>query len=489
MAQEEAQDEGDLGQQVRAGLRWSLINTIFGRGAGFAAGVVLARILAPKDFGVFTVALVVVTLLLSLNDVGVSTAIVRWQGDLEEITATGTTLIFVFSLLLYAGMFVSAPWLSSALRTPGATGVVRLLSFGVVIDAIFAVPSVLLTRSLRQDRRALCDTTVFVVTTSVTVVLALQGHGAWSLAWGRLIGNLIGGLVILAVTRAKIRPGFDWSVAKHLISFGAPLMGADLLVFAMLNVDNLIVGRVLGATELGLYVLAFNLSGWPVNVLSDTVRRVSLVAFSRLRMDPAAVRSGLVRSVAILLAVTIPVCGLLAILAHPLIDFVYGGKWLGATRALQFLSVLGACRVFIELVSDYLIALGRPKTILLLQAVWVAALVPVLIVGAHYRGIVGVGMGHMVVAGGLMIPLFLIALRSTGVELRSLLQRVLLPLVAAAASLGTAAVLLHVLTGQFLQLSICGTAAVIVFALIVYPGRASLLGADTLAPGAPAPEA
>jgi PST family polysaccharide transporter len=125
--------------------------------------------------------------------------------------------------------------------------------------------------------------------------------------------------------------------------------------------------------------------------------------------------------------------------------------------------------------------------ILLLQAVWVAALIPALIAGANYRGIAGVGMGHMVIAGGLMIPLFLIALRSTGVELRSLLQRVVLPLVAATAALATAAVLLHVLTGQFLQLSISGIAAVIVFSLILYPARGRLLGADEL-PGTPLPE-
>ena len=111
---------------------------------------------------------------------------------------------------------------------------------------------------------------------------------------------------------------------------------------------------------------------------------------------------------AVLVAVTVPVCGLLGLLAHPLIGLVYGPKWLAAARALQWLAVLGGCRVFIELVSDYLIALGRPRTYLLLQGVWVAAPVPTLIVGAHLRGFVGVSVAHAGVAALIMIPLFLL---------------------------------------------------------------------------------
>ena len=106
------EEDGDLGQQVKSGLRWSLVNTVAGRASSFAAGVILARLLAPKDFGVYTVALVVITLLLSLNDVGVSTAIVRWQGDLDEIVPTGVTLIFLTSVVLYIGIYFVAPALT-----------------------------------------------------------------------------------------------------------------------------------------------------------------------------------------------------------------------------------------------------------------------------------------------------------------------------------------------------------------------------------------
>lgn len=470
-----AGEEGNLIQQVKTGLRWSLFNTLVGRAATFVSGIVLARILAPHDYGIFAVALVVMQLLLSLNDVGVSTAIVRWKGDLEEIVPTGTTLIIAVSLVLYLAMFLAAPAFTRALHAPGATGVVRLMSLGVVSDAIFAVPSVLLTRSLRQDRRAAADFIVFAVSTTVTIALALMGYGAWSLAWGRLIGNLAGGLAILISTRARIRPGYDRKAARHLLAFGLPLTGSSLLLFAMLNIDNVVVGRVLGPAALGLYVLAFNLSSWPVNILCDTVRRVSLVAFSRLQDDKTAVRTSLVRSIVPLAAITIPVCGLLAVLAHPLIVFVYGSKWRGAAGALEFLAVLGGCRVFVELISDYLIALGRPRTILAIQALWVAALIPALAVGAHVHGITGVAFAHMIIAGGLVMPAFLFALHRTGVRLAGLMRRTLRPVLGAVVALGAGVTLLGHLSGDLNELTACGMLVVAIYVLIVYPGRMALV--------------
>jgi len=339
------------------------------------------------------------------------------------------------------------------------------------VDGLFSVPSVLLTRSLRQDRRTVSDLTVFAVSTTVTILMALNGFGAWSLAWGRLLGNLIGGIVIVVMTRTRLRFGFRRDVARHMITFGVPLTASSLLLFAMLNVDNIIVGRVLGTTALGFYVLAFNLSGWPVNTLSYTVRRVSLVGFSRLRGDPEAMRAGLVRTLGMLMAVTLIVCGLLATLADPLVRFVYGQKWSPAVDAVRYLAALGGARVMCDFLSDYLVAVGKPRTILLLQATWVAALIPLLAVGAHVDGIYGVSFAHMAVALILVVPAFLFAVRRTGVRLMPLLTVLWRPVLGSVLGLAGAAVAISRISGPFARLAIGATIAAAVYAAIVYPAR------------------
>jgi PST family polysaccharide transporter len=421
-------------------------------------------------------------LLLSLNDVGVSTAIVRWRGDLDEVMPTGVTMILAVSGLLYVGMFLIAPVFARAVSTPSATGVIRLLSLGIVIDGFFAVPSVLITRGFRQDQRMVSDFTVFGVQTAVTLALAASGFGPWSLAWGRLAGNLAGGLTIVAMTHTWARPGFNKAVARHMLHFGIPLTGSSVLVFAMLNLDNIIVGKVLGTVALGLYVLAFNLSSWPVNIVGYSVRRVSLAGFSRLQDDPEALRTSLIRTLALLLAVVVPMCALLSVLAGPLIQFVYGSRWDAAAGALRFLAALGAARVMTDFLSDYLIAVGRPRMVFALQALWVVALIPALTVGAHLHGINGIGMAHGLIAIGLITPAYFLVLHRAGVSLGDLARMLWWPMVGAALASAVALLAVHSFHSAFAEASVGGVAAVATYLAVLYPSRSWLLGA-TRSPG------
>ena len=104
-----------LGRQVRSGLAWSLLNNGVAHAGTTVTGIVLARILAPEDFGVYAVALVVYMAVLSVNELGVSLAVVRWTGDVAAIAPTVATIALGSSILMYAVCFVAAPGLASGL--------------------------------------------------------------------------------------------------------------------------------------------------------------------------------------------------------------------------------------------------------------------------------------------------------------------------------------------------------------------------------------
>ncbi|WP_431878083.1 oligosaccharide flippase family protein [Amycolatopsis sacchari] len=405
---------------VRKALSFSALNTVLAKLGSFLTGVVLARLLVPEDFGVFAVALVVLTAVLSMNELGVSLALVRWPGDPRRIAPTVTTISIGSSVLLYAVCWFGAPAFAEALGAPAATGLVRLLCVAVLIDGVTAAPAQLVNREFRQGVRLLSDVANLVVTTGVTVSLAATGHGAWSLGWGQLAGNVLSALVLCRLAAMWPRPGFDRRQAADLLRFGLPLAGASVLVFAMLNVDYVVTGRVLGAVALGLYLQAFNLASWPVNVFSAIVRRVSLAAFARVQDDPARRQETLARMTTLLAVPTLFVCLVLGLLALPLITTVYGGAWAAAAAALQFLAVLGAVRVFCELCYDFLVALGLSRLTLWLQGLWLAALVVALPVGAVTGDIRGVAVAHAAVAVFVVLPAYLFALVRTGVSLRVL---------------------------------------------------------------------
>lgn len=469
-----------IARQVRRSLAWSFAgNTVNGMGS-VLLGVLLARLLQPKDYGLFAVALLGLLLILSLNDVGLAATIVRWPGSLDEVAPTATTIIAGASLLLYAGLFVLAPVMAAALNAPGAAGLLRLLGLGVVIDGVFAVPAVLLTRNFQQDRRTLADFTGFTVSAAVMLVLALGGFGAWSLAWGRLVGNIISGVLILALAPARYWPGFRAADARELLRFGLPLAAASLLTLAIARVDYVVVARILGPVALGLYLLATNVSSWPITLVFTAVRRVSLAGFSRLQQDIVALRSGYSRALALLMLVVLPISVLMAVLAVPLVRFVYGPRWAAAAIVLPFLALAGILRMAFELTEDLLVAGARPNTVMYLRVAWLATLIPALSLGAWLGGLRGVGIGYLV-AGLIIAPAFLWSAERLRIGRRQLGRLLTRPLIGAGLAALTVWIIQLSISGSFFQLSAGGLAATAVYVVAVFPMR-RLVGASRAQP-------
>lgn len=466
--------EESLGTLVRRGLRWSFLSTLLSRLGTLLAGVILARVLAPDDYGVFAVATVALVLLVSINDLGLEQVLVRWPGSIDRIAPTAVTVIFGFSALLFTAFFLSAGAFSTALGAPEAASLVRALAVGILVNGLFAVPSATLTRSFRQDLRTYADLAGFVVTIGLTLVLALTGFGAWALVWGRLVGNGLNSVLHLVLAPQRYRPGFDRAVARELVAGGLPLAGATVLAVAMVNTDNIVVGRVLGPTALGLYVLAFNLSSWPVNMLSIPVARVSVPAFARLQQDPAALRRAFARSLGVLMAVAVPVCVLLAALALPAIRFVYGGKWSDAAPALTFLAGLGLARVALQLCFDLLIAVGHGRRVLGLQTLWLATLIPALAVGANVGGIAGVGLAHVLVAVVVMVPAFVAALTKLGVRPADLVRPLRRPAVGGVLLVVAPLLATRLLGPDLLVLAVGGLGGLLLYLPVVAAMRSEL---------------
>ena len=468
-----------LRRLVASGLGWSLLNSMVSRGGQLVAGIVLARLLSPEEFGVFAVALVAFNIVLSVSELGVSLAIVRTPGDVSSIAPTVTTLAIASSAILAAICFAGSPWFASTLGAPEASGVLQVMSLAVLLAGPTAVPAALLQRAFRQDRKMAVDLVNFAVSTLVAIVLALRGYGAWSLAWSRVAGNAASALLLLVLAPARYGPGFNAKQARQLLAFGLPLAGSSLLVFAILNVDYMVVGSLLGPIPLGLYLLAFNLSSWPVTAFSNVVRSVSLPGFSRLVSEPEALRSGFARSLGLLMAVTIPVCALLAALGPPLVRFVYGARWAPAASALAFLALLGVFRVALELAYDFLVAVGESRAILRLQVVWLLALAPTLWLAARIDGIRGIGLGHAAVAALVVTPAYLRVLRRHGILARHLAAHLVRPLAGGALAIGVALTVRVLVPGDLLQLAVGGAIALAVYVLVVWPLLRPLVpGAD-----------
>jgi O-antigen/teichoic acid export membrane protein len=463
-----------LARTARRALWWSFANNIVGRVGTTLIGIVLARILVPEDYGVYAVALVALHGLLGLNELGVSLAIVRWPGDVSRIAPTVATLAFASSSALWLAMFAAAPLAADALNSPEATWVIRVLTLGILIDAITAVPAALMTRDFMQRERMVVDTIGFGAGAVAAIGLAVAGFGPWSLVGSALLGTVVHGVFILRYAPRVYRFGFQPRIARELLAFGLPLAAASLMVIAMLNIGYVVIGAALGPVQLGFYLLAFNLAAWPVNMFSAPARRISLPLFARLNAGETDASAAFAPVCAALLLVTLPACLMLAVFAEPLVRLVYGETWVPAAAALPWLMVNAVARVLGELVYDFHVALGASRTNLVLQAVWFLALLAALPLAVGQGGIEAVAMTHAGVALLVVAPAFGIALGRAGVSLPAVAAQLARP-VAGASLAAAAGVAVALLVGDTVAQLVLGCALVgVVCAASVYPMRTML---------------
>jgi len=470
-----AAEKTTLAATAARALGWTFTSTALSKLGTVGIGVALARMLGPHAFGTYAVAWVALLAVMSLNDLSVSLAIVRWPGDPAEIAPTVTTIAVTGSAAMYAVCFFGAPEYASAMGAPAAADVIRVLALSVVLDGLVCTPVGLLDRSFRQDRRMIADQVNGWLGALLSVGLAWAGLGAMSLAVGRIAGAVAAAVLYIAFSPEPLRFGFDRARARALLRYGTPLAGSTVVVFAVTNVDQLVVGRVLGATALGFYVLALNLATWPVTMFSLPVRNVAPAAFARLQHDHEAMRTAFLTAAALLCAVAFPVCLVIGGSARPLVRFAYGARWLPASRVLLWLSLFAALTIFFQLAYDYFVVLGRTRVVFTVQLGWLLALLPALVAGARLDGIVGVGMAEAAVAGGLILPWYLHELRGAGIRWRVLGSRLRLPLAGAVAAGLAAAGVARVFPSDLAALAVSGMAGLAVIGLLIFRMRASLI--------------
>ena len=445
-----------VGRAASRALVWSFLNTALGRVGTLAVGIFLARLLGPSEFGAFAVASVALVALLSINELGVSLAIIRWPQDPRSIAPTVNTIAVGFSVLLAVVGFFAAPWFASAMGDESATAVVRLMLVSVVLDGLASTPAALLQRQFKGGRRTVIDQINLWLGSIISVVCAVMGLGAMSLAIGRVVGSGVSTVVFIASSPLPYRFAFDRNHVRHLLRFGLPLALSSVLVFAIGYSDQLIAGSVLGTTALGFYVLAFNLASWPVNMFSQPLRSVAPAAFARLQHDPPQMLGAFRSTVGLLARLTVPICLIIAGAAVPIVLFVYGSQWAESAQVLPWLAILAIFRIFFQLSYDFIVVLGRSFSVLVIQLVWAAVLIPGLFVGATLWGLVGLAAVQVGIAVVVVLPLYLWQFHRFGLSLGGLFSRVWLPILIGVA-VGGASLLVSTVVGlPFVACVICG---------------------------------
>jgi PST family polysaccharide transporter len=372
-----------LKQRTRKGVIWAGVITIGSKALSVITTLVLARILVPADYGLIGVASVVIAALTIFTDLGLGAAIVHSRNDRQRMASTAFFLMPMIALVLYAVAYVTAPAISNLLQSPGATGVVRLLSLSLVFSSLSVVPSSLLEKDMAYRRKVIPELLPYFLYMGVAIVLAAAFHaGAYSIAWGQIIQSLAALVLYWFVAGWRPSMVFDGKIARELISYSKHVLGGSIMVYLATNMDNIFVGRTNGTAALGFYTLAYSIANLPATHVSDVVGRVMFPALVEINEDHARLTTTYLEGMEAVTLVTLPILAGMAGLAAPFVHLVLGIKWLPIITSLAVLTVFTAARVVAGVTGPLFLAAGKPRLIfitglsgLLLQAVFLTVFV------------------------------------------------------------------------------------------------------------------
>jgi O-antigen/teichoic acid export membrane protein len=433
----------------------------------------LVRLLEPHAFGLVALASVVLIICNQVQDAGTAAALVYRRNDVER--AAGTTLVFstLSSLVLYGVAFAVAPFVARIFHAPELTEVLRVMALMLPVRGIGATPSAILERNIDFRRRAKCDVSGALAQAAFALSLAVGGAGVWSLVVGQLAGTVVQAAIGWLVVPWRPNPRLaSFTLWREMLRYGRFVSGTNVVNLVNNTIDNVLVGRLLGATTLGFYAVSFRLADFPNTVIAHIVGRVMFPVYSLLQGELDRFRRAYIQNLQRIAIFALPVSVTIVVAADPIVHTLFGDRWAAIVTPLRILGIYGLIKSFSAPSGEVFKGAGRPHLGLVFGLMQVAVALPTLLLLVPAYGITGAAVGMLVTMTVVGSVRLLVSLRLVGATVgglaRSLAPSVLCAGVLAAtlAALMPAAEMLSDAAG--LALLVGGAAAAYVGAILAF---------------------
>ena len=382
-------DATDLRGKVRSGLGWKMLTVGLGQGTEALVSIVLAHLLLPDQFGLAGLAIVFSGIALGFSDLGLGAAIVQRKTLTDEdrstvfwiTAATGATLMLL-------GVAIS-PLIAMFFSNPAVMPLFAVLSCSFLFASLGQTQQALLTREMSFRSLELRTIAATLVGAAFALVLALASFGAWAIIGQVVMTSAVSTLMLWTVSPWRPQLVFSRERFRSLGSFGVKTLGMRMLVWVNLNGDNLLVGRFIGGTALGIYSIAYNVMVLPSANIISPLRDVLYAAFARLQHDTRRLGDAWLRVNNLAGSLLVPAFLGLAVIAPDFVPAVLGQDWDAAIPVLQLLCLGGAAGSLQTFNGQVYQALGRPGLFLRFMSFATAVMFGCFVVGLIW-GVVGV---------------------------------------------------------------------------------------------------
>ena len=390
--------------------------------------MILARLLKPMDFGLVGMATVITGVLSLFKEFGLSTATVqRLTIRDEQISTLFWINMFVGAILSLASVAI-APFVADFYHEPRLSMVMVVLASGFLFNAAGVQHSALLQRQMRFTALAMIDVLSLVISSAVSIVMALRGHGYWALvAWSVTLPLASTLLTWLQSGWIPGRPRAQTGI-RSMMRFGGTLTLNSLVCYVAYNLDKVLLGRFWGAEVIGIYGRAYQLITLPTDNLNAAAGGVGFPVLSRLQDDPERLRSYFLKAYSLIVALIVPVTVVCALFADDLILVLLGPNWNDAVPLFRLLAPTILIFALINPPGWFLLSLGMVGRSLRIALVIAPLVMTGYVIGLPY-GPKGVALGYSAAMTLWVVPHLVWCFHGTVVSFRDVVLVVSRPMI------------------------------------------------------------
>lgn len=382
---------------VLKGISWIGGIRVITRVVSIVRTAIIARILSPSQVGLFGIAALMLSLLEIFTETGINIFLIQQKNKTDSYINTAWVVSIARGIIIALVILFFAPLISAFFNASDSRALLMMIATVPLVRG-FINPSVAkFFKDLHFSKEFYYRTSIFFVESLITVVFVFVLNSPAGLVFGLIVGAVYE--VILSFIIVTPIPRFIFNREQFLtvIHHGKWLTLAGVFNYLYHNGDNIVVGKLLGVTSLGLYDIAYRISTLPISEISDTIVKVTFPVYVKISEDKKRLRRALIKATALITIFVIPIGLILFIFPEYIIRTLLGDQWISAAPALQILAVFGIVRaIFFSPVAIFY-GLSRQDIITLITFVslvgMAATIIPFVklwdLQGAAYAALVG----------------------------------------------------------------------------------------------------
>jgi teichuronic acid exporter len=384
-----------LRDKALKGLFWSFTDNSVSKGINFIVGIILARLLSPREFGLIGMLALFIGISETIINSGFGLALIR-KTDCRQVDYNSAFFFnVVLSLIIYFILFAGSSMVSGFFNEPSLEDILKVLSLILIINAFGLVQNSILIKNLDFKTIALITFISSLLSGITSIVLAFKGFGVWSLVFKTLLNSLFTSICLWVFSKWRPTREFSAGSFTEMYKFGYKLLLSSLLYTTYINIYKFIIGKIYSADELGYYTRAEQFQVLPSSNISGVIQKVTLPLLTNFKDDRLSLKSNYRKMVQATMFLTFAMMIGMAAVAEPMIKVMIGEAWLPAVPYLQILCFAGMFSPLHTLNLNILFLDGRSDLGLRLEVYKVLIAIPVIIVGV-FMGIKAMLIGMVV---------------------------------------------------------------------------------------------